>query len=336
MISAMLLLLLPFATGSALVMPRAFSGKDWAAVYLYGSLAQLVTAGAVALPAVKFRLPFSVYRTVTLAVYALLALAGLFALLRSWKRGQDDWRVKVDAEKNSAALWACVAVVLLLAVSYYYQYVPETGGDMTAETMQTTLHTDTMFAYDPATGQALKLGIYPQDKLMVLPLVYCVFYRPFGGATPLPMELRSFLYRLVPMWVLTLNALVFWKWSEALFRGQTREKCRRALFLLFYGAANLFGDYLFITFSYRLLHQAWMGETILITVLLPLLALQWFALPETKPEAGRAARLAVTAGLLAAGLFCAPWREVLILGGATLLAAALTALIGRKLHESGR
>lgn len=372
MISIMLLLLLPFAVGMVWSLLWEPGRRDWALIYLYGSLTELVTAGVIAMPAVKFRLSFYIYRILSLSAIGFLAVVGFVLLLRALKRGQEKWRVKVDKEKTNSPLWACAAVIFFLMASCYFLYVPEVGADMTAETIHTTVHSDTLFEFNPATGEPLALGIYPQAKLMALPLFYSIFYRPFGEGIPAALEMRSYLYRLIPIWVLLLNGIVFWKWGEELFLGQKKEKLRRSLFLCFYGVANLFGDYLFITFSYKLLHQAWLGETIFITVLLPFMALQIFTLigadrvepgsfrqqdrekaktkavkvPSWIPESlvtrlsalskRSKERLLWTALCVLAGIFCAPWREVLVLSGMVALGGVITAVIWRKLYESNR
>ena len=337
MIGILLLLLLPFPVGMVWDWLLKKEKRDWAFIYLYGSLTEIVLAGIVAMPAVKLRLSFGVYRGMAFGAIGLAALLGMLRLVKSLTKAQDNWRIKLHTEKNDGFVWAGVLFVFVLIASCYFQYVPAVQTDMTAETIHTTVRTDTLFEYNPATGEKLTLGIYPQDKLVTLPLFYSLFYSlGVEGLTGMPF----FLYELVPVWILLLNFLVFWKWAENLFLGQKKEKLKRPVFLCFYGAANLFGDYLFITFSYKLLHQAWTGEAVLATVILPLLTLQFFEMAQGEKkftewwkDMRKERRETGPLLCLLAGIFCAPWRETLCLYMMILLGSVVAAFIWRRQHE---
>ena len=338
MIGMILFLFLPILAGMIWHAALEHEKREWGLIYLYGSLTEIVIAGIVAMPAIKFRLSFTAYRAAALTVMLVTALCGLGLWIRRVQTAKADWRIKVEKEQGGRWMWIFVALIFLLIAVNFFWYVPAAQEDMTAEMIHTTIRTNTLFEYNPATGERLNLGIYPQDKLVTLPLFYSLFYSL--GADGQMMEMKHFLYELVPCWVLLLNFLVFLKWGERLFLGQQKDRLRLQLFLCFYGVANLFGDYLFITFSYKLLHQAWTGEAILVTVLLPLLFFQLGdlmqgekSLKELRQDKRFRRKLAGPLLCVLAALFCAPWREAAVLCGMVAAAGVITAVIWRRRHE---
>lgn len=333
-----LFLFLPVLVGMIWHVFLQWKEKEWGLIYLYGSLTELVIAGIVAMPAIKLKASFLAYRTAALTIISALAVCGLILWLRCMKSTKAGWRVKVETERGGRWVWLIVAGIFLLLAANFFSYMPAVQTDMTAEMIHTTIRTNTLFEYNPATGELLNLGIYPQDKLVTLPLFYSLFYSLATDGQM--MEMQHFLYELVPCWVLFLNFLVFLKWGERLFLGQQRQRLRLQLFLCFYGAANLFGDYLFNTFSYKLLHQAWTGEAILVTVILPLLFFQLCNLMqgekefrELQQDKRTRRKVAGLALCMLSALFSAPWREAVVLCGMVVTAGAITAVIWRRLHE---
>ncbi len=330
-------MILPFFVGMVWDLGVKKEERNWVLTYLYGCLTEIVVTGVVAMPYIKFRAAFSVYRITSFAVLGVLGILGLVGFVHSMRQKTDNWRIRLDREKMDWFAWLGVIVVFGMLASCYFQYVPVISSDMTAETIHTTLLSNTLFEYNPATGELLQVGMYPQDKLLTLPLFYSLFY---GLGIEKVTGMSGFLYQMVPIWTLFLNFLVFWKWAEYLFLGQKKVRMRRPVFLCFYGAINLFGDYLFITFSYKLLHQAWMGETIFVVILLPFLALQWISVAKTERtikewryDFWKKREWIGPVLCSVAGFFCVPWREAFCLEFLLMLGSGVAAIIWRKYHE---
>jgi len=207
MIGIFLVLVLPFAVGMIWYWILGKEKKDWVLIYLYGSLTMMAAAGIVAMPAIKLRLSFGCYRILALGLMFMLGAAGMVLFVQSGFKAKDNWRIQLHTEKNSGWAWGGVLVVFLLLSSCFFQYVPAAKEDMTAETIHTTVRTDTLYEYNAATGELLTLGIYPQDKLVTLPLFYSLFYSL--GPQGQQLSMRHFLYEFVPVWILQLNFLVF-------------------------------------------------------------------------------------------------------------------------------
>lgn len=293
-------------------------------IYCAGCVLMLAAAGIAAMPAVKFRTAYSSYRMVASALLGVLALCGAFPAGRRLLAAVRD---RKKGKSSGPGLWMLAAALFAVSASVFFTGEPATAGDITAETIVTAVESDTMFEYHPMTGEPLELGIYPADKLTALPLIYGIGYRMSG------MGMRDYLYRLIPLWVLSLNYMIAGQWAGLLFGGREEEKTRKRLFFIFYGLFHLFGDYLFITYSYKLLHETWTGETVLIAVILPYLGYLCMELFMDRTAVLR--NLPLIACCLLTAVFAAPVREAAMLCGLTLAAFAVLAAVRRVRHAVG-
>ena len=156
--------------------------------------------------------------------------------------------------------WGILLVLCIILAAGYFLYVPDTGNDTMAETISVTVMTDTVFQYNPVTGQILRYGMYPVYKFTSLPLMYSALYRLCG------MPLSFFLYCAVPLWMLCVSFAVFSEWGRALF-GAQKEK--RQLFLIFLFLLIMMGDGEKTSYAYHLLHGAWKGSTLAAVLVIP-------------------------------------------------------------------
>lgn len=180
----------------------------------------------------------------------LLRVRGFFA----------EARENFGTRREQRVQYAVIAALLLLQIAGYFLYAPDTGGDTTVETVSAALLTDTVFGYNPVTGQALRYGMYPLYKFASLPLLYGALCRA-GGISPDVLLLSA-----VPVWLLLVFSALLNLWSGALFERQ-REK--RNLFLIFSGLLIVFGDGEKSSFAYALLHGGWKGEALAAALVVP-------------------------------------------------------------------
>lgn len=319
-----LLAAVPFLIGSLYGRLTGSAKMGLAETFSAGSIVTLALAGAAAMPAVKLKLPYSSYRNTAVLLLGAFALVGI---VPAGKRLVAAAREKNSGRTPEPGLFVLAAALFVLSVSVFFTSEPDTQRDMTAETIFDAVETDTMFVYHPGTGEELELGVYPMDKLRVLPLIYGIGYEAGG------MNMRDYLYRLLPVWVLLLNYTVIGKWAGFLFEGQEEAGAKKKLLFVFYGLLNLFGDYLFITYSYKLLHEAWTGETLLITVVLPYLGCLVAELLTDRAAVVKNLPLAVCCLLTA--IFAAPVKEAAVLCVITLAAAAIPAAVRRVRYAGG-
>lgn len=249
--------IVPFLLGSIFLRLKKERGTEVLTEgYLLGLLFLFLLAEAAACIVIKLEKSFSDY---CLLLAGMVSVCLLFALLTS---GRWLWRELIkNKEKNadkgersqSRRDWIWKAVLLLLFALFfigYLLYLPDTGSDTMMETVSVTAATDTVFAYNPITGQALRYGMYPLYKLASLSLLYSAFYRMAQGTV------SSFLYYAASFWAILLTGLILWLWAQLLF-GEQKEKKR--LFLLFSLLLIMVGDGEADSFAYLLLHRGYCG-----------------------------------------------------------------------------
>ena len=249
--------IVPFLLGSIFLRLKKERGTEVLAEgYLLGLLFLFLLAEAAACIVIKLEKSFSDY---CLLLAGMVSVCLLFALLTS---GRWLWREFIKNKKKNADKgersqsrrdWLWKAVLLLLFAFFfigYLLYLPDAGSDTMIETVSVTAATDTVFAYNPITGQALRYGMYPLYKLASLPLLYGAFYRMAQGTV------SSFLYYTASFWALLLAGLILWLWAQLLI-GEQKEKKR--LFLLFSLLLIVVGDGEADSFAYLLLHRGYSG-----------------------------------------------------------------------------
>ena len=235
--------------------------------YLFGLLFLFLLAEASSCFVIQTGKSFSEYCMIlggAVSVYSLLSLAfnlktakGMFMHARGFFAGKKGSR---KIRRRQSVQYAVIAALLLLEITGYFLYAPDPGGDTTVETVSTALLTDTVFAYNPVTGQALRYGMYPIYKFASLPLLYGALCR-LCGISP-----DVLLLSVVPVWLLLAFFALLNLWSGALFE-QQREK--RNLFLIFSGLLLVFGDGEKSSFAYSLLHEGWKGGTLAAALIVP-------------------------------------------------------------------
>lgn len=137
---------------------------------------------------------------------------------------------------------------------------PYVEGDLTIETVQTILATDTVYQYNPLTGEAFTAGMPSRLKLLVLPVLYSALVKWTG------LPAQKVVYELVPVCTLCLSYLVYGCWSKVVFPNSREKQCR---FVLFVAVLYQFGAYGPLSDGMRVLQSGFTGESIRALVLLP-------------------------------------------------------------------
>ncbi len=260
-LSGLLLFLLPFFLGILISgNKKDHSGnptncQDYRVVYLLGSLLLLLLALGVIFAADFGGMDFQS------TSYSFFGIAGMLSLMGMILFGRNSKRCfkSIKISKYDMVL----LLIILSLIPFFYLFQPDSGSDAILETMQTVIHTNSIFEYDPLTGSYLNEIPVLSQKLFILPYFYA-FFSEITGVAP-----YLFLYRIVPVWVLLLLFLVTGLWADRLFDQDKASEKR-----IFYGVTALlylFGNTLFTSQPYLLFHRGYTGETIISLVLIPFL-----------------------------------------------------------------
>lgn len=235
--------------------------------YMMGLLFLFLLAETVSCIAVKLECSFTFYCKmlgIAVIVSSLLSLllsgrqaAGLYQKTRryfTWKQESNCGRLRQRVEI------AALVLLCLMQLACYFLYIPDTGSDTMAETISVTTLTDTIFRYNPVTGQLLRYGMYPLYKFASLPLLYSALCYLCG------LPLGHFLYYAVPLWVLLMNYALLWECGR-LFFGEQKEK--RRMFFIFMALLTIMGDAETSSYAYTLLHGGWKGTAMAAAVVVP-------------------------------------------------------------------
>lgn len=157
-------------------------------------------------------------------------------------------------------LMLCGFIIILQLIWYYLMHLPYLKNDVTGETIQTMLATDSIYAVNPLTGQAFSAGMPMRLKVLVLPTLFAAVCKWTG------IPVITFCYSIVPCIVLLLSYTVYLGWAEYLF---PEEGKKRILFLFFTVLIYQFGAYSLPMDGYTLFFGGFQGEAFRTGVLLP-------------------------------------------------------------------
>lgn len=220
----------------------------------------------------SMKLNWKLSRTVFLDSCLLLVLCGVACMLCQKELRQI---FIINPIKRITIKKVILAVFFLLQITVIIHFAPVVQEDNTMEAIQTNLTTDTIGMYNPMTGQAYQSGPTLESKLLITPVFYSCMIQIFH------LNPAEFLYRMIPVWILFAGYLVYWLLAEQLFIGKGEEKQdKKVVFMILYACLLLFGDYLFTMLPYRLFHCGWMGETIVVAIVLPFVLSQCMQLKQ--------------------------------------------------------
>jgi len=150
-----------------------------------------------------------------------------------------------------------------------------TVGDMTVETVNTMLQTNTVYQVNPMTGQAYDLGMPMRLKILCLPTFYTILCRIFSASA------LTMVGRILPICVLLLAYLTYGTLAEAFFPG---DRWKKVIFMILVGILIQFGDYMYGMEGFGLLSAGYRGVTIRMAILMPytislILRKKWWLVP---------------------------------------------------------
>lgn len=168
---------------------------------------------------------------------------------------------KEDETEKHRLLWFVVGVILLLQlVSVFAESQRYLAGDMTVETVNTILATDTVYQINPMTGQPYALGMPLRLKILCLPTLYAIGCELFG------MSAVSLVWTAVPVLTLIGCYSAFYTVACALFAEDTKK---RGIFMLFTALVLWVGDYMLGMDGFALQAAGFRGVSIRMLILVP-------------------------------------------------------------------
>ena len=195
-----------------------------------GSLIVIGLAEAAHLAALFLNLPLNVCAKIMSVLFLSAALFVAVRLILAKKKGKCK---AADGEGKRLFkllqvypwLFAGVGILILIQIVWnFYSHVPYLAGDITGETVQTMLSTDSIYTINSMTGQAYTVGMPLRLKILVLPTFYAVLCRLTG------VSVHALVYSVVPSMVLLLSYLVYSRWAVYLF---PKEGKKQLVFMLF-------------------------------------------------------------------------------------------------------
>lgn len=199
-------------------------------------------------------------------ILIFLAFIGLltFAVIKSRDIIKATFKT-YSSNKTSLFMLIIFAVfVIFQIIFHYYICKPYIAGDITGETVTTFIRSNEFHTINPLTGLPYTDGIPTRLKILCIPSLY-VFVSSLTGLHP-----YTVCYKLAPTLIIPVAYLVYFLFADFIFKEDTHKK---SMFMLIIAAVLFFGFIGQITETRFLMTQAWSGEAIRNTIILPFIIL---------------------------------------------------------------
>lgn len=233
----------------------------WQDAFLTGGIVIIGLAEAVHVAVAFLHQPL--YRGALLFCVAIAVCAMVSLVIMYCKRERNKKRVSAGNELSvkEQLLFLTFGGLVLLQVVYVAVELPVyLNGDMTLETVQSFIETNTAYQVNPMTGQAYEQGIPSRLKLLCLPTLYAVLSNVFR------IEAMTMVWVLVPIFTLVGCYLVYSILAQILFPA---NRWQRGCFLMLVALIFWVGDYMLSVDGFNLLHSGFRGVTIRGAILVP-------------------------------------------------------------------
>ena len=228
-----------------------FHAKSVVYTYFSGQLLMWAVFQIVAVPAISFKLPFSVLFWLYTGIIILLIL---FAA-KSWK--------KPDFKKPEISFFLLIAICIIAGQCCIYIYgthIDQDDARWIAEANDALIK-NKMLLYNPATGEYIGRFIGEMAKDVFSP--WSMYLAWLSRATGIrPAVIAHTIYAPI---LLLLSYCVYYEIGRVLFEG----KKERGIFLLMVSVINLFMAGNVYTQSVFSLTRIWQGKAVVAAVIIP-------------------------------------------------------------------
>ncbi|HOO78914.1 MAG TPA: DUF6077 domain-containing protein [Lachnospiraceae bacterium] len=224
---------------------------------LNGTLIVILIWEALILPAIKLLAPFDAVTRIFCAIHLMLLAVSLVFCAKSIS---TDF-LPQQLITPSPFITACV--VFALQVVCFFFLMPDTTGDFTVETVNTTLASNLIYENHPGMGTTFVYGITFRGKLVTLPLLYAFWSQLCGG------HAAEVVYRIAPLWCLGLSYMVYSLWANLFFQKAENKEVKKAAFFVGIGLLNICGSFAPDCIFYYQMYCGFRGETFIYSILIP-------------------------------------------------------------------
>jgi len=209
--------------------------------------------------------PLSFCGNLILIMLAVSGLAVIFLLVKSRERLFGHKR---DSIKNNKSVFAAFVVFgglfILQTIYIWREPILQTAGDITLETVNSFLVSDSIYEVSPLTGREYSGGPL-RYEILCLPTVYSLLSRW------LRIQPAILVTKVIPVVTLCTTYGAYYLLSGTLFGKQKESLEKRIWFLVIISIIFFLSEGSVYTEGYGVLHGGYLGTTIRNSILVPFL-----------------------------------------------------------------
>ena len=260
--------LVPLLMGMFVMKIVDFKGQNMADNYLCGFLTLVVMSGIVQLVTTMLNYSFAWYCKALLIVSCFMALVGILVTsilqsfsVKEFRRGIREKERAINRKGIAFGIFLILVIFVSVLARILFS-VSSLEGDLTLETINTSIATNTIYKYNSFTGALIEGGMPIRQKILTLPFLLGFFAHIFE------LDIPILVLRIYPCFVALMCFLAFHRMATYFFPDSIEK---RITFTGIFGFMVLVGDYSSSSPAYLLIYRGFGGYALLTCVILPFL-----------------------------------------------------------------
>lgn len=220
-------------------------------VFVQGWLCMMALFYCEAVPMILFKMSLTNLKNIWLATAIIITILFLMTFFRT----REEWK----AEKKERKIGRGILVMFLVVICSILFVKPQTYDD-TIEVVMEAYMTDTMYQYQPYTGE-MYLELPEEKAYSPIEMYYAVLSNMVNAHPAIVVKI------LIPMGFLVIFMFNYIMWAKILFE---KNKKLQEIFLFFIGIIFLLPVISKKMEMFAIWQSCWRGEILLTTTVLPL------------------------------------------------------------------
>lgn len=251
------IIIITYMTGELITWAFRDSKKSTCEKCLIGTFGLLIIWELMTVIAIKRDIAFALLCRAYTIVIALIVVLSVLSSIKKMVSGG------FFADPLSKSFVISITTIIVLQIVAIAFIMPDNSRDYTVETVSTTLYTDSVYKFNPITGNEFVTDMSFRGKLVSLPLFYAYLVSLFD------CDISLLVYKSITVWSILLNAMCYYLWGMALFKDSEKRQMKMAFFVVGTGILNISGLFSSNSIFYYQIMRGFRGETLCFGVVIP-------------------------------------------------------------------
>lgn len=270
-----LCVLIPFTMGLFFINKNMKIREKVLVSFFSGLMLQLSITQFIAFPLIILKCSFTTVEIIWVILIVILCIYSIYYNFGKIIILKNEIKIKIKMDlKRILNVPLLIAIILICFQMFYptnYMHVDDDDSTYVVN-VTTTIQTNTMFVYDPYTGE--KYSEFPERYGYYSHPIYYAIVSNLSSIHP-----AILMHTVLPSIYILMVYFLYYLMGIYLFKN---NNIKIGWFILFFSILNIFGNYSVYTSSSFLLFRIWQGKALVANLIIPLIFVIYYILTLNK------------------------------------------------------